>query len=190
MSNERLNELAAAFSSGEITAAERAELLATLAAAPPAEKKEAAEIVDAAALLSRSIKSQAPSPSLKAKILARTQKATSPAPLTFMRHATESGWQPMKVPGAYVKLLSLNRERGYAVALGKLDPNTSYPAHVHKGAEDVLVLSGDLSIGETRLEAGDYHYAEAGSRHDINHSENGCTILIVLTMEDLMTQMA
>jgi anti-sigma factor ChrR (cupin superfamily) len=189
VSNERLNELAAAFSSGEITAAERSELLATIATAAPAEKKEAAQIVDAAASLSLSIPPAAPSPSLKSKILARTQKAEPPAH-TFLRQAAQADWQPMKVPGAYVKLLSLDQERGYAVALGKLDPNTSYPAHVHKGGEDVLVLSGDLSIGQTRLEAGDFHHAAAGSRHDINHSENGCTILIVLTTEDLMAQMA
>ena len=189
MSNERLNELAAAFSSGEITAAERAELLASLATALPAEKKEVAEIVDTAALLSLAIKPEAPGASLKAKILARTQQSNEAVPLTFLRQAAESGWQPMRVPGAFVKLLSLNKERGYAVALGKLDPNTSYPAHVHQGAEDVLILSGDLSIGQTRLEAGDYHHAEAGSRHDINHSENGCTILIVLTTEDLMAQL-
>jgi len=148
-----------------------------------------AEIIDAAALLSLSISPEAPSPSLKSKILARTQQPGMPPPLAFLRQAAAADWQPMKVPGAYVKLLSLNRERGYAVALGKLDPNTSYPAHVHKGAEDVFVLTGDLSIGQTRLEAGDFHHAEAGSRHDINHSESGCTILIVLTTEDLMAQM-
>jgi anti-sigma factor ChrR (cupin superfamily) len=191
VSNERLNELAAAFSSGEITPAERAELLAKLAVALPTEKKEAAEIIDTAALLSSSIAPEVPSPALKTKIFERIQKTNqaASAPLTFLSQAAESDWQPMKVPGAYVKLLSLNRERGYAVALGKLDRNTSYPAHVHKGAEDVLVLTGDLSIGQTRLEAGDFHHAEAGSRHDINHSENGCTILIVLTTEDLMAQM-
>src|SRR6185503_19174420 len=113
-SNERLNELAAAFSSGEITAAERAELLATLATALPGEKKEVAEIVDAASLLSRSVKAETPSASLKGKILARIQKTNEPAPLTFLRQAAESNqdsnWQAMKVPGAYVKLLSLNRE--------------------------------------------------------------------------------
>lgn len=195
MKDDRLTELAVAFSSGNITAEERSELMAALASATPSARQEAAELVDAAAAVSLLIPPEQPSASLKQKILSRTrkqQRASTPltAPLSFMPQASESGWLPMKVPGAYVKLLSANQERGYAVALGKLDANTSYPAHVHKGAEDVLVLSGDLWIGNTRLQAGDFHHAEPGSEHDINRSETGCTILIVLTLEDLMLQMA
>ena len=191
MSSERLNELAAAFGSGDISAAEKSELLSLLESVTEAEKIEAGGIIDSAALLSLTLPPESPGASLKAKILARTTgaKPTSADALTFMRRAAEMEWQPMKVKGAYVKLLSLNPERGYGVALGKLDPGTSYPSHVHHGPEDVLVLTGDLWIGDTHLLAGDFHHAEAGSRHDVNHSDEGCTILIVLTKEDLMAQM-
>jgi anti-sigma factor ChrR (cupin superfamily) len=188
VNKERLLELAAAFSDGEITAEERAELLSGIESAPPEDRLELAALVDSAALLSLLATPVIPPASLKEKIMARTSKPQSIG-LSILRNVADEGWQPMKVPGAYVKLLSMNQERGYAVALGKLDPKTSYPPHVHLGPEEVLVLTGDLSIGNVSIKAGDFHRAEAGSRHDINYSENGCTILIVITVEDLMAQM-
>ena len=192
MNEERLKDLAASFASGEISTAERAELLTALVSASTDARQEVASIVDAACALSLSIRKEKPSASLKGKIFARTvQRGNEMSKaLSFLPQAAKTGWTPMKVPGAFVKLLSMNSERGYAVALGKLDANTSYPAHTHFGPEEVLVLTGDLWIGDTRLEAGDFHHAEAGSEHDINHSDNGCTILIVLTTEDLVAQMA
>lgn len=195
MKEDRLTELAVAFSSGNITPDERGELMAALAGASASTRQEIAELVDAAAAVSLLIPAEAPSASLKQKILSRTRKQQRTNPplmelLSFMPQAAEMGWQATKIPGAYFKLLSANKERGYAVALGKLDPNSSYPAHAHKGAEDLLILSGDLWIGDERLQAGDFHHAEPGSEHGVNHSESGCTILIVLALEDLMAQMA
>lgn len=119
--------------------------------------------------------------------------ATSPAPLTpgFRFHfATDTdGWVDLPVPGASVKLLSLDPQRGYAMVLGRLAAGASYPPHRHIHAEQVYVLSGDLSIGDQRLEAGDFHEAAAGTFHHINHSQHGCTILAVLSTEDLQAQM-
>ena len=70
-----------------------------------------------------------------------------------------SGWKPLPVPGAYIKPLSLEKERGYAVLLGKLDPGTRYPAHLNAGPEDFYILTGDLFIGDRKMVAGDFHHA-------------------------------
>jgi anti-sigma factor ChrR (cupin superfamily) len=196
MNNERLIELAASFASGEIAEAERGELFRALETASAEARHQVAETIDVGAALSMRIAPEKPSASLRDKVLAQTLNGSKAAPLamsealTFMSRAAETGWTPMKVPGAFVKLLSMNPQRGYAVALGKLDPGTHYPAHVHQGPEEILMLTGDLWIGEKKLTAGDFHHAGAGSRHEINHSESGCTILIVLTTEDLAAQMA
>ena len=56
----------------------------------------------------------------------------------------------MPIPGASIKLLSLERERGYAVLLGKLEPGSRYPAHVNVGPEDFYILTGDLMIGDCK----------------------------------------
>jgi anti-sigma factor ChrR (cupin superfamily) len=115
---------------------------------------------------------------------------TALAGLRFQDAAARSGWKQLPVPGAFVKVLSIERERGYAVLLGKLDPGVRYPAHVNAGPEDFYILSGDLVIGDRKLLAGDFHHADAGSQHAVNYSVEGCTLLAVLTTNDPLVEFA
>jgi anti-sigma factor ChrR (cupin superfamily) len=108
----------------------------------------------------------------------------------FLEADDPSGWKQLPVPGAWIKLLSLERERGYAVLLGKLEAGVRYPAHTNAGPEDFYVLTGDLHIGERALRAGDFHHADAGSLHGENFSVQGCTLLAVLTTDDPLVAFA
>ena len=138
-----------------------------------------------------------PPASLKARVMSKIAERKNPDPasvdsssgLSFMRGADKDGWLPMKVAGAFVKPLSIDKERGIAVVLGKLEPGTHYPAHYHPGPEDIYVISGDLSIGAEKLEAGDFHHAEAGSRHEENTSVAGCVIFSVISLQNLAEHM-
>ncbi len=121
---------------------------------------------------------------------ASRREGLHPPGLSFLVAADSSPWKPLPVPGAWIKLLSLERERGYAVLLGKLDPGARFPAHLNVGPEDFYVLTGDLHIGATRLSGGDFHHAERGSWHEENYSENGCTLLAVLTVDDPLVGLA
>ena len=141
-------------------------------------------------------------PSLKEKVLRRIEAEDSPRPpaappalaalagLRFDEAAESKGWKPLPIPGAFIKLLSLETERGYAVLLGKLDAGTRYPAHVNAGPEDFFVLTGDLVIGDRKLVAGDFHHADGGSQHAENYSVEGCTLLAVLTTDDPLVAFA
>jgi len=159
---------------------------------------------------------QSPPPPLKAKILERIEQAQSgPATafasprhtsathgttrftaaaaksgLSFHEAAGETGWKALPVPGAFIKLLSLERERGYAVLLGKIEAGVRYPAHVNAGPEDFYILSGDLVVGDRKLKAGDFHHADKGSQHEVNYSVEGCTLLAVLTTDDPLVAFA
>jgi hypothetical protein len=138
-----------------------------------------------------------PSDGLKQKVLQRIA-ALAPPPrsnevppgLAFVASNDPTGWKPLPVPGAWIKLLSLERVRGYAVLLGRLEPGVHYPAHVNAGPEDFYILTGDLHIGDKRLGPGDFHHAERGSRHEVNHSVEGCTLLAVLTIDDPLVELA
>lgn len=110
--------------------------------------------------------------------------------LRFLPAAASAGWKQLPIAGAWIKLLSLEHQRGYAVLLGKLDPGTRYPAHFNAGPEDFYILSGDLHVGETVLGGGDFHHAAAGSQHEENHSEAGCTLLAILTTDDPLVAFA
>ena len=122
--------------------------------------------------------------------ISRAPMANPALGLSFLMAAEAKAWKQLPVPGASIKLLSLERERGYAVLLGKLEPGTRYPAHQNAGPEDFFILTGDLHIGVTRLDGGDFHHADAGSWHEENWSEKGCTLLAVLTLDDPLVAFA
>ena len=143
-----------------------------------------------------------PPPALRDKVLRRIDEiavAKKPAPkpslaalagLSFIDAAETKDWKPLPFPGAFIKLLSLEKERGYAVLLGKLEPGTRYPAHTNAGPEDFFILTGDLVIGERKMVAGDFHHADGGSPHAENYSVGGCTLLAVLTTDDPLVAFA
>jgi len=143
-----------------------------------------------------------PPPGLRNKVLQRIDEISGGnkpasaaalaalAGLSFMQAAADKGWKALPVPGTYLKLLSVEKERGYAVLLGKLDAGARYPAHVNAGPEDFFILTGDLVIGERKMIAGDFHHADGGSQHADNYSVSGCTLLAVLTTDDPLVAFA
>lgn len=163
------------------------------AALPSADPLDVAKAHDlAAVLLMAQCNLATPPASLKQKLMAMvtsSQPMASPS-LHFMVDAASGGWMPMKVPGAFAKLLSTNEEKGYAVVLGKLEAGAGYPAHLHQEQEDVFVLEGDLHVGGTHLKAGDFHRAAKGSAHDVNWSDGGCIVMVVISLADLREQLA
>jgi quercetin dioxygenase-like cupin family protein len=198
MISEPLQNQASLYVLGALTAEEQSAFESTL--------REDAELRDlvfklqrTAGLIAKSVPQAAPPLPLKAKILEciAASKPVPPAPpamtpptLRFLEAASESGWKPLPLPGAFIKLLSIERERGYAVLLGKIEAGVRYPAHVNAGPEDFYILSGDLVVGNRRLVAGDFHHADRGSEHEVNYSEQGCTLLAVLTTDDPLVMFA
>jgi anti-sigma factor ChrR (cupin superfamily) len=197
MSPDRIQELAALHAAGALDGDELREWLGFLSSGDAYAKKESAAFNEAAALLAEgsAIPTQV-TQSLKAKILANARgQAHRAAPATepdfmFLRASETQGWKELPVRGAWIKALSVDRARGYAVLLGKLEPGTHYPAHYHNTAEDIYILTGDLQIGGQTLRAGDFHRAAAGTYHGVNHSDGGCTILAVLSTDHILARFA
>jgi anti-sigma factor ChrR (cupin superfamily) len=121
---------------------------------------------------------------------AQQRSPAASAGLRFLAGAETSGWKQLPIPGAWIKMLSFEQVRGYAVLLGKLEPGVRYPAHTNAGPEDFYILTGDLQVGEQTLRAGDFHHADAGSQHGENYSVEGCTLLAVLTIDDPLVSFA
>ncbi len=156
----------------------------------------------AANLLAEAATSAALPPELKDKVMQRiglepaAKKTSAPFPvaalagLKFTDANDPTGWKQLPIPGAWIKLLSLEKARGYAILMGRLDAGARYPAHVNAGPEDFLVLTGDLHIGSRRLGPGDFHHADGGSNHEENYSVGGCTLMAVLTTDDPLVAFA
>ena len=140
-----------------------------------------------------------PSPGLKAKVLqriaseARTPGANMRLPVALGQYLVAhdaSDWKALPLPGAWFKTVSIDRDRGYVILLGKLDAGVRYPAHTHEGFEDLYILTGDLHVGSENLGPGDFHHSDAGTSHPDNYSVAGCTLLAVLSTDHALAKFA
>jgi len=101
------------------------------------------------------------------------------------RRADEGEWLGLPVPGVRIKPLSDDERDGVTVFLLEMDAGSRFPAHRHHGVEMAYVLEGDLRSGATRLGAGDFLRAPAGSEHEHLSSEGGCRALLITASENL-----
>jgi anti-sigma factor ChrR (cupin superfamily) len=200
MISEHQEELASLYAAGALSPPERQAFEVELSGHP--ELQALTRSLQSAIAVVAAATPAVPLPSgLKGKVLRRVEEMEAAktarvassalrAGLSFALAAGESGWKPLPIPGAFIKLLSLERDRGYAVLLGKLEAGARYPAHVNAGSEDFYILTGDLVIGQRKLVAGDFHHADAGSHHEENYSVAGCTLIAVLTTSDPLVTFA
>ena len=98
--------------------------------------------------------------------------------------AARSGWERTGVEGVDIRRLCTDHARNQMTAMIRMAPGTSYPAHVHDGPEECLVLEGDLRAGEHHFHAGDYQRMAPGSHHGVQSTDHGCLLLIVSSLTD------
>lgn len=103
---------------------------------------------------------------------------------TFVLRREDGTWEAAGVPGVSVRRLFVDRGRNQMTALIRMAAGASYPSHHHAGAEECLVLEGDLWVGDMLLEAGDYQRMPPGSRHGVQSTRGGCLLLITSSLTD------
>lgn len=89
-------------------------------------------------------------------------------------------WQWKRLPFSRIKVATLLQEAGRVLMVMVAPPHYRYPAHVHVGAESVLVLDGELEDENRQLCTGDWAYYEPGSMHAPQAGEDGCWTLVHL----------
>ena len=83
-----------------------------------------------------------------------------------------------------MRVLALNRNRGYATLLLDVAPGTRFPPHHHGGAEECYVVSGAVYTCGRRLGPGDFLHADAGTDHGELWTDEGAQVLLVVPPED------
>jgi quercetin dioxygenase-like cupin family protein len=73
-------------------------------------------------------------------------------------------WTPTEAPGLDYAVMRPN-ETGGATLLLRFEKGFVGGAHTHPGGEELFVISGDITIGEERLKAGDYLYTPPDGVH-------------------------
>ena len=113
----------------------------------------------------------------------RVRAATEPAGFAF-DWARDDRWLSHPVPGIKMRILALNKNRGYATLLLDVAPGTRFPAHHHGGAEECYVVSGSLYTCGRRLVAGDFVHADADTDHGELWTDEGCRVILVVPPEE------
>jgi anti-sigma factor ChrR (cupin superfamily) len=123
------------------------------------------------------------SPDVKQRLMTRVREAAEPAGFSFSWRA-DHVWMPHPVPGIRMKVLALNKQRGYATLLLDVEPGTRFPAHHHGGAEECYVVSGSLFTCGRRLGPGDFVHADGDTDHGELWTEEGCQVILVVPPEE------
>jgi quercetin dioxygenase-like cupin family protein len=75
-------------------------------------------------------------------------------------------WIDTDFPGIERSLFRQN-ETGGRSSVVRLARGSRFPRHAHHGTEEVVVLSGTVTIGGIELEPGDYLFTSPGEEHDV-----------------------
>lgn len=98
---------------------------------------------------------------VRARLLA--QIAPPPDGTTTFRKDGD-GWTPT-APNVEMKMLRIDAEAGTSEMLIRLGAGVRIPEHSHRKEEQMIILEGELLLGDHLLQAGDSHVAPPGSWH-------------------------
>jgi quercetin dioxygenase-like cupin family protein len=84
----------------------------------------------------------------------------------LLKKSAERQWAATDYPGIERSLFR-NNEAGGRSSVVRLKQGSRFPRHAHEGTEEVLVLSGRVTLGGVGLEGGDYLFTAAGEEHDV-----------------------
>jgi anti-sigma factor ChrR (cupin superfamily) len=87
-------------------------------------------------------------------------------------------WRPSGTPGFWVKPLVEDETAGVRTWLVKSDPGASSTLHSHDEIEQIYVLEGGFSDGETSYGPGDFVIRAVGAPH-LTTCEKGSLSLVI-----------
>jgi len=100
-------------------------------------------------------------------------------------HSNEGNWEEV-VKGVRVKNLFVDDSRNYSTVIVQMSPGAKFPSHRHRETEECYIISGDLYMGGKVFHTGDYIRVETDSIHEGIYSKNGCTLLVMSSLQNEM----
>lgn len=110
--------------------------------------------------------------------LEQNRKAASLLPEVQFSFREEALYQYSHLSGVTARMLHMDPTTKRFSAIVKLQPGSRIPPHRHDGLEESLVIDGELIVGDVRMRAGDYQWAENGSEHVEQWTDVGATLLL------------
>ena len=84
----------------------------------------------------------------------------------LVKRAVDREWIPTEYPGIE-RCLFRHNDAGGRTSVVRLAQGARFPRHTHEGTEEVLVLSGMVSLGGVEMSQGDYLFTRPGETHDV-----------------------
>jgi anti-sigma factor ChrR (cupin superfamily) len=132
---------------------------------------------------------EAPRPEVRERLMAAIHADAPVVPKGFVfKFAATDGWVQHPVPGIRMRVLAMNRERGYATLLLDVKPGTRFPEHHHAGAEECYVVSGSVYTYGRRMGPGDFLHADGNTDHGELWTDEGAQVILVVPPEDYMPE--
>lgn len=116
---------------------------------------------------------------MKQKIMDAVRKDSAPVGDRYVTVRSDAGAWMNLLPHVQVKVL--HTDGRYNSILLRMEPGSALPAHFHEDDEECVVMEGEVSIGDVRVKAGDYHLALSGSRHGELRSDTGALLFLRTT---------
>ena len=129
-------------------------------------------------LLAKTVTPVAPNSNVKERLMKRVAQFEQLKPAADIRR-NEEEWIDSGVPGVAIRPLFTDPKKRTQTLMMRMDPGARYPAHNHHGAEQCLVLKGDVCWGDLVYEEGDFLVMGQGSHHPEIHSVHGNVLLLV-----------
>ena len=114
-------------------------------------------------------------------VLARIDAEGLQLPGTRTRRAEGARWREI-APGLVGRVLHVDRANNRQSLLIRMAPGAVYHAHAHDTDDETFIVEGDLSFGDLKLGAGDYHIAAASTRHPPGRTVGGCLVHVVKSL--------
>jgi quercetin dioxygenase-like cupin family protein len=111
---------------------------------------------------------------VRARLRSEEAEATR-SPITVRAH--EGEWVN-RAPGVDIKLLNIDPATKARSYLLRFAPGAELRAHDHLMDEECFMISGEATVGELHLKAGDYHLIPKHMAHGITYSTTGALVFV------------
>ncbi|PPS41012.1 cupin domain-containing protein [Chroococcidiopsis sp. TS-821] len=190
MNHDDLNELAA-LSAFELLGESECGVLEDAIAQSPELGEKLTQLQDAAAAIGYSAPIVPMASDLKERLFQRIATAventedvaTSPDLAHLTQQASRVTWQPYSLPGVIVGTLHIDTNRREIACFLRAEAGVQFPYHSHAGNEEIVVLEGDLIIGDRVYRTGECILSHRGSAHKPKTS-GGCLLFLRTSLDD------
>lgn len=155
---------------------------------------EVAQTAEIAAMLAYQVDALPMASDLKARLFqrlaevdretAKEQASEDDAIATLLEQAKSADWEPyLPTPGVQFAKVWTDLEARRAECFVRSFGQVKFPEHRHGGDEEIVILDGDLAIGDRIYQKGDRVYSEAGTTHQ-PETRKGCTLFLRTSLDD------